>query len=124
MPTKTSRTKTPAIVLTRQGKFMAPNLVESHSPTRCGRPGIYEFKYAVQLRCPSDKLDDKGFVIDNVAIQRYFDERYGAEHRFVSCERMAAEAVQYFRHILPHLTGVVVRIYGTPGAYIQIVWEA
>lgn len=60
---------------------------------QCGVRGTRRLKYHVRIEARDKHLTPEGFIIDNQAIDRLFQRRYGAQRPrpFVSCERIASD---------------------------------
>lgn len=82
--------------LHRTGSFFVNDRAEDS--TQCGfRRGDRQVWFDVRIDSDSAFLDEQGFVLDNNAVQHYFDEKYKDVTVFVSCERIACEAITDLR---------------------------
>lgn len=103
------------LYMARQGKFTIGSVGDDS--TQCGFAGARTLDYRVVIEGDCLKLTPEGFIIDNFAIQRYFDEKYGGHvDRFLSCEHIAMQAVRDFRKAVQGCKSVTVTIDGTSGA--------
>lgn len=115
--------QSPSLTLQRVGSFSAHAPVNRH---QCGRQGLQNFSYSVAIKGGADTLDSQGFLIDNRAVQQYFDKTYSLNHTLKevpSCEQIALKACEDFRTLVPKSKGVRVTISGSPQAKISAVWE-
>jgi hypothetical protein len=70
---------------------------------KCGVFGKTEFKYDAWFTAGEDDLDDRGFIVDNADLHRYFLKKYSTHEScgsFVSCEVMVLTAIKDFRAAL------------------------
>lgn len=112
------------LYMARQGKFTVGSVGDDAH--QCGFKGARELAYSVVIEGDCMKLTPEGFIIDNFAIQRYFDEKYGGHvDHFVSCEKIAMQAVRDFRRAVAGCKSVKVTIDGTSGAAgLTASWRA
>ncbi len=90
--------KTIPITLRRTGIFTVAD--ECDDSNQCGmKRGQRKLDYEVEIITHSGALDDRGFVMENGDIQRYFDKTYGNIRKFDSCEWIAVRAVLDLREI-------------------------
>lgn len=81
----------------RRGEFR----IRVHGPNHCGTVAEGEelaMKYKLTVVCEEESLDDRGFLFDQMGVQRYFEERHGMTS--LSCEKFARDAS---KHLLAHI---------------------
>lgn len=79
-----------SLVLERRGRF---SVTAYPGAAQCGHVGLTHFAYSCRVTSSSKYLSRQGFVIDNQAIQAYFDGRYSdARSALPSCEMIALGA--------------------------------
>lgn len=112
------------LFISRIGKFTVGSVGDDS--TQCGFAGARELNYRVFIEGDCMKLTPEGFIIDNFAVQRYFDAKYGGHvDKFLSCEKIAIQAVKDFRRMVPGCKCVTVTIDGTSGAAgLTASWRA
>lgn len=111
--------------LRRKGEFDAHLKGDLH----CGmKKPFNRFQYEVEISVEDKGLDAQGFVLDNQAIQEYFDTTYADKPTIRSCEAMAKAATLDFRRMLglraKHCVEVCVRIFGIPTAHVEYMWRS
>jgi len=85
--------------LHRTGSFLVNDSAEDHA--QCGfRRGDRQLWYDVLIESDSAFLDGDGFVLDNNAVQHYFDRQYADVEVFVSCEKIACKAIEDLAQIM------------------------
>jgi hypothetical protein len=109
----------------RNGEFDAQLIGSVH----CGlTQGFNRFRYEVEISVDNDGLDNQGFVIDNKAIQEYFDTTYRGRPTTRSCEAIARTACEDFKAMLgdrsKHCARVCIRVFGLPTAHIEYDWRS
>ena len=110
--------------IARTGEFT----VELKGSNHCSLGGVAQrkLKFGVFCRMQGEHgLDDQGFVIDNVEIQRRFDEIKVCD---ISCEllckRMADEIKGDLGSRSKALKEIKVRVWGVPGqAFAEYLWQ-
>jgi hypothetical protein len=92
------------LVLRRKGTFNA-NWSDTH--TMCGFPEeilgtkILSYRYNYECTIEADSsLDTDGFIIDQLALDRYFQVKYHHRQVAKSCERLALQAVKDVAELL------------------------
>ena len=107
----------------RIGKFTIGECEDD--TTQCGYKGTRTLDYAVLIEGSPERLTPEGFLIDNFAVQRYFDETYKSVKQFVSCERIAMKAVSDIRRMVGiGVKAVSVTVDGTGKAGLTATWRA
>lgn len=102
----------------RIGKFHVGNVLDDS--TQCGIRGTREMEYRVELEMSREHLTPEGFIIDNFAIQQYFDSKYNQDmEKLPSCETIACQAVEDFCTLVPNCTRIAVNIDGTGFAGLE-----
>lgn len=111
-------------ILKRRG-FFATRFTTSTN--QCGSEGNQFFHYRCTITT-GPKLDKRGFVIDNIDIQRYFEQAYASPQPARSCEQMAkAACYELGRKMLAagvELYDISVTILGGPNAQITATMDA
>src|SRR5690348_4823989 len=83
------------LYMKRTGTFTVGSAGDDQN--QCGQRGSRTLQYRVVIEGDCLKLTPQGFIIDNNDIQSYFDQKYGGHvGEFVSCERIAMQAVRDF----------------------------
>lgn len=102
-------------------------------PDKCGldagEPGAHRFRYEATVRASA--LDQHGFGIDNRTITAYFNDKYNNKKGvYVSCEKMAVDAVNWLAAHVNHdgsgryAVYVRVRIWGWSEAHVVVEYHA
>lgn len=122
--------------INREGEFFATPAQETES--QCGKVGAAHYRYFVTIEATNKKLTKEGFVMENLWVEEYFQNRYIRDQQAcASCEDMAQEAVMYFLHLFGRVEGkdadpalegvdlrrVYVRIHGSPVSFIEAEWK-
>lgn len=111
------------LTMKRIGKFTV-GACEDDS-TQCGYKGTRTLDYKVVIEGSPEHLTKEGFLIDNFAVQRYFDDTYKTIKQFVSCERIALKAVSDIRKMVGvGVRAVEVTVDGTGVAGLTASWRA
>ncbi len=103
--------------LSRRGEFFAV-------PKGCTHCGINSkqsrFGYEYQIVSKDNGLDEKGFVVDNLRMEQWFDELGEISE---SCELLACRAAKAFATFCraPHV--IKVRIQPFNGAWVEYEFE-
>jgi hypothetical protein len=87
--------------LKRWGEFVC--YVKPGTP-HCGPDDQIQriFKYSITCKTNDDALDHEGFIIDNLAVSAYFDNKCGPQNPVtVSCENFARQAALDLYGMLP-----------------------
>jgi hypothetical protein len=109
------------ISIEREGEFPV-GWHHSHNH-QCGNVGTPILRYRVQIDCDRACLNPDGWIIDNNALPGYFTKKYADVKDFVSCEHIAACAVQDFykecRGVGSFPSYVKVWVSGIPGSWIS-----
>ena len=72
------------------------------------------FDYEVEVHYPSEALDERGFLMDNLAFSEYFTQLQKVEH---SCELLAKTAAEFFWNIAKgRCKEIRVAVWGIRGA--------
>jgi hypothetical protein len=110
------------LTLHRTGDFMvAPDAEDS---TQCGfARGDRQVFFDVSIESDSQYLDGKGFVLDNNAVQHYFSEKYRDVKVFVSCERIACEAIEDLANLMGRDRVFYISCEIKPGTYAGLKAE-
>lgn len=110
--------------MTRTGAFSINAF--AHRDNNCGMPFTSNLAYKVELEIMEDHLDkETGFIIDNNAVQEYFNKTYARAKKFRSCELIAIAACRHFRRKIKGLRRVAVSISGNPAhAWLTSSWCA
>jgi hypothetical protein len=113
-----------AVTVFRTGTFtVAAPEVEG----KCGVFGKTEFKYDAWFTAGEDDLDDRGFIVDNADLHRYFLKKYSTREScgsFVSCEVMVLTAIKDFRARWPMARSIQVRVWGKEEVtYVEANWK-
>jgi hypothetical protein len=80
-----------SLKLTRSGAF---HPLPQRDWSQCGQRGIRELLYRVVITARSDQLNERGFIIDNMRVAKYWDTRYQTVAELPSCERIALAACE------------------------------
>ena len=92
---------------------------------QCGREGANIFKYECVIRTRNEWLDSRGFLIDNLDIQTYFEYAFVGVPG-ISCEQMAQKACNHIVETLQYknikLASVEVTIVGGADAALTATW--
>jgi hypothetical protein len=114
--------KTIPITLRRTGIFTVAD--ECEDSAQCGRVrGQRKLDYEVEIVSHSGALDDRGFVMENGDIQRYFDATYGNIRKFDSCELIATRAVLDLRGLAGLDRCMNVKVSISPQPLVKITAE-
>lgn len=93
---------------------------------KCGVFGKKSFRFEAWFTATSEDLDDRGFIVDNADLYRYFRDHYGdtSKCEFTSCERMCLLALADWRKMWPYATKITARIWGMEDVtYVEATWE-
>lgn len=115
---------TTSLTVYRTGRF---NVALPAVKGKCGHREKKDFLYEVWFTAGENALDERGFIVDNADIHKYFEVTYGAPtvSVFASCERMGLKAVADLSYGYPVAEKIVVRIWGLEGiTYVETKWEA
>jgi hypothetical protein len=111
------------LFMKRVGKFTVGQCQDD--TTQCGFKGTRTLDYRVVIEGSPEHLTPEGFLIDNFAIQRYFDDTYKVVTHFLSCERIALKAVADIRRMVgTGCKAVEVTVDGTGVAGLTAGWRA
>jgi len=111
------------LTMKRKGKFTVGTCEDDS--TQCGFAGTRTLSYGVLIEGSPEYLTPEGFLIDNFAIQRYFDTTYAQVKKFLSCERIAMKAVADIRRMVGKgCKAVEVTVDGTGVAGLSASWRA
>lgn len=94
----------PLFRLERKGQFQFDSYCWTDGPK------TLHFEIEITTR----QLDKEGFVFDNRAIERYFEENFQGKTEKVSCERIAEQILYYLCEKLPDCQGCTVKVSGSP----------
>ena len=95
---------------------------------KCGVFGKTAFRFEAWFTATEKDLDERGFIVDNADLFRYFRDTYGggvdcACSPFVSCELMVLRAVNDWRARWPSARKVVARVWGLEDVtYVEASW--
>jgi hypothetical protein len=92
---------------------------------KCGVYGKTSFRFEAWFTAGLDDLDERGFIVDNADLYRYFRDRYvgDPDYSFVSCERMCLRALDDWREIWPTARAIKVRVWGLEDVtYVELDW--
>lgn len=130
LPNRTSVDTQSSNVMTirRQGQFVVGQTKKNEN--QCGPRGTNILHYSVAIVSKANRLNAKGFIIDNTDIQTYFDDTYKLVDSFESCEQIAEDACEDFRTMFGansdnaiEVYGICVVISGVPGrAELECQW--
>lgn len=111
------------LTMKRIGKFTVGECADD--TTQCGFKGTRTLDYKVVIEGSPEHLTKEGFLIDNFAVQRYFDDTYKSVKVFLSCERIAIKAVEDIRRMVGvGVKAVEVTVDGTGLAGLTASWRA
>lgn len=106
----------------RDGKFSVR--YTERNDNQCGNLKADILLYNVKICVQESALDENGFIIDNMVIYNYFRDTFHEVAVFQSCERIALQAMQYFRDMLgEHLISIEVTVSGVPEAKMTAKWN-
>lgn len=80
----------------REGQFTARFNTRGN---QCGTGGQQIYTYLCEIEV-GEKLDNRGFILDNYEVQGYFDRTYASDQPAQSCERIAQIAASHFADLL------------------------
>lgn len=107
------------LTLHRSGQFDVAKGAEDS--TQCGfRRGDRRLSFDVWIESTDEYLDGNGFVLDNNAIMHYFADKYKDIAVFVSCERIACEAITDLRNLVGRERCYAIAVEIRPGDYAGI----
>lgn len=107
----------------RDGKFSVR--YTERNDNQCGNLKADILLYNVKICVADTALDENGFIIDNMVIYNYFRETFHEVAVFQSCERIALQAMQYFKDLIgSHLVSIEVTVSGVPEAKMTAKWQA
>lgn len=116
-----------AFILKRWGSFTCA--IQPGTP-HCGPDEqlLREFRYVVTCKAGDDALDNHGFLIDNMTISAYFEQKYGNPNDPVtmSCEMLAKESAFGIRGLIPKISDceeIDVEIFPFEGASVTYHWS-
>lgn len=106
------------LTLERSGQFSVRYTEDNTN--QCGPTRLTDIlTYRVKLTMSADTLDENGFVVDNMFVDRYFKETYRLVPVFESCEKIAIRTCRDMRKALgSRLLGVEVSIAGMKEAVL------
>lgn len=111
-----------SLSLNRRGSFFVRD--QSDDSTQCGRTrGQRELFYEVRIDSIGEDLDQNGFLIDNNAVQSYFELKYSKCRVFKSCEIIALTAIGDLRKLVGLSRCHKIRVEIKPGDHAGIVAE-
>ena len=93
---------------------------------KCGVFGKAAFRFEAWFTATSEDLDERGFIVDNADLFRYFRNVYGDPSgiQFTSCERMCLKALDDWRRMWPYATKITARVWGLEDVtYVEATWE-
>lgn len=123
--------------INREGEFVATR--DQKTESQCGKVGAQHYRYFVTIEATNKKLTKEGFVMENMWVDEYFQDRYvNQQVECSSCEDMAQHAINHFLGLFGRICGVegneelrevdlqriMVRIHGSPVSYIEAEWNA
>lgn len=122
--------------INREGEFTT--LPAQETDNQCGKVGAQHYRYFVTIEASNKKLTEQGFVMENLWVDEYFQNRYvlGRE-KCASCEDMAQEAIKHFLGLFGRVCGqegieelqevdlrrIYVRIHGSNVSFIEAEWK-
>lgn len=71
--------------MSRAGEFA----IDTKGNFHCGTESHQPMKYSLVVKCSGGSLDSRGFLFDQVGVQKYFDAKKSVS---ISCERWAEES--------------------------------
>lgn len=97
---------------------------EVDNRTQCGPKGTQRLAYDVRIEANEKCLDEKGFIIDNNAVDQYFTKKYNRVRVFESCEKIAMVACEDLRKMLGDkpIAKIEVTIAGSKLARLTARW--
>ena len=92
---------------------------------KCGVFGKKSFRFEAWFTATSDDLDERGFIVDNADLFRYFRNTYADDGvRFTSCERMCLKALADWQELWPMAVKITARVWGLEDVtYVEATWE-
>jgi hypothetical protein len=113
---KTTPPMAVAMTVYRNGEFVMGTDETVH---KCGVEGKKRFRFEAWYRSTADKLDERGFAVDNADLFRYFRDVV-SQDSFDSCELMCLRALEFYRTRFPGCDYVRVRVWGLEDVtYVQ-----
>lgn len=98
---------------------------------QCGNIGTRILGYRVRITAPNDRLDHRGFILDNQDIPEYFERVYQPCVHFESCETVAQRAVNDLLQLFVLGSACATQVYtidveisGIPGSWIGAHWSS
>lgn len=100
-------------------------LVHLRGDNPCGvdvKDGMLNLRWEIEIHV--ERLDSRGFVLDNRDVMRYMDEMHVIE---ISCEMLGEQIVCHFYNLLEEqcagcCTSVRCRIWGGKRAWLEFAW--
>jgi hypothetical protein len=109
----------PSVTMWRRGIFAVPGLDPLN---KCGPDGNLAFAFDVWITC--ERLDGQGFVADNFAVMKTFNEKYATGRWQASCEQLAGGAIYMMRKLCPRATAIKATIHPISDASLTVEWRA
>ncbi len=110
------------LLLTKAGYFEI-GTVTGNDRFQCGAQGERRIRYHVSITGLPERLSKEGFVLNNHAIQEYFDVKYKVVDTLPSCERIAITACEDLAKIAGCPVRVEVTVGGVPNAGLTAFWQ-
>lgn len=99
------------MTLTRKGTITVARTSDDRA--QCGLRGTRRLLYRVKIVCHESLLDENGFLVDQLEVDRRIRRRYRNMDRFPSCERLALDIARFvFRRLCPEGTVAVTASVG------------
>lgn len=114
------------LTINRMGEFYVTDVSEYSS--QCGAVGVRKYRYKVSLTGTNEKLDSNGFLLDNMVLKEYFEEKYqNKQMKCESCENMTLQAIDFIRKHCEELgidtiKRVYVQLWGSEQSFIEAEW--
>lgn len=105
------------LTLTRRGSFEV-RAVKNSDATQCGIRGTRKFYFRAEIDCPSNAIDENGFIVDQFDVLRMFRARYRKVNNLPSCEHLALDACREIHKLAPYATDIRVTVGTGPKAYM------
>jgi len=104
------------LTLTRRGSFQI--FVAKNDQHQCGLRGTRKLYYRVEVTCPDTELDEQGFMVDQLEVNRAIKLRYLKVDKFLSCELLAVDIARMVSKMVKNPLRVVAMCGMSEKAYM------